>query len=86
MKIGFLIREKFYADVAFEVECRSHEILMAALHEIGEDVTSEELEMALSHMFGHERVDYSGTPASEKLYPAEECKFRGWITQQEEKI
>lgn len=44
MKVKLIMREKLYADVEFEVVCKSEEVLESVLNKIGEGVSADEME------------------------------------------
>ena len=79
MKIKFCMREKFYADVEFEVECDSQEQVEAALDEIGEDLMADDIEVRLCNIFGCENVQSEGVNSIDNIYPADECEFWDWL-------
>ena len=78
MKIKFIMREKLYADVEFEVECESQEDLEDALDEIGEDLSADDIDMRLREIFGSENVKSEGINGIDNIYPADECEFWDW--------
>lgn len=79
MKVKFQVREKLYADVDFEIECESIEQVEAALDQIGDSVSSGDLECALGNIFGGENVYADGVDSTENIYPADECEFQDWL-------
>lgn len=78
MKIKFSMREKLYADVEFEVECESQEVLEEALDEIGENLSADDIESRLRSIFGSENVKSDGVNGIDNIYPADECEFWDW--------
>ena len=75
MKIKFSMREKLYADVEFEVECESQEVLEEALDKIGENLSADDIEGRLCSIFGIENVKSEGVNGIDNIYPADECEF-----------
>ena len=78
MKIKFIMREKLYADVEFEVECESQEDLEDTLDEIGEDLSADDIDMRLREIFGSENVKSEGINEIDNIYQADECEFWDW--------
>lgn len=78
MKIKFIMREKLYANVEFEVECESQEDLEDTLDEIGEDLSADDIDMRLREIFGSENVKSEGINGIDNIYPADECEFCDW--------
>ena len=78
MKIKFIMREKLYANVEFEVECESQEDLEDTLDEIGEDLSADGIDMRLREIFGSENVKSEGINGIDNIYPADECEFWDW--------
>lgn len=79
MKVKFRVREKLYAEIFFEVECESKEQVEAALDQIGECTSSDNLESDLIDIFGFENVRADGTNSTDNIYPADECEFEDWL-------
>lgn len=79
MKVKFKVREKLYADITFEIECKSQEQVNEALDQIGDCMSSDDMEGALSNIFGHENVQATGVNSTDNIYPADECEFWDWI-------
>lgn len=78
MKIKFSMREKLYAAVKFEVECENKEQLEEALDEIGEDLSADDMELRLMHIFGSENVKSEGVNSVDNIQSADECEFWDW--------
>ena len=78
MKIKFIMREKLYANVEFEVECESQEDLEDTLDEIGENLSADDIDMRLREIFGSENVKSEGINGIDNIYPADECEFWDW--------
>lgn len=79
MKVKFQVREKLYADVDFEIECEGVGQVEAALDQIGDSVSSGDLECALGNIFGDENVYADGANSTDNIYPADECEFWDWL-------
>lgn len=78
MKIKFSMREKLYADIEFEVECESQEVLEDALNKIGEGLRADGIDEHLREIFGSENVKSEGINEIDNVYSADECEFWDW--------
>lgn len=78
MKVKFTIHEMLYATEKFEINCNSQEEVDAALDEIGEYVSGEELLVALQDKFGRDNVSAEGVNGFDNIVPLDEYDFQGW--------
>ena len=85
MKVKFVIQEKLYADVEFEIECDSADQVEDALDEIGEDCSADNIALELENIFGYKNVRTEGLNDTDNIYPADECEFMDWIDDEEMK-
>lgn len=85
MKIKFSMREKLYANIAFEIESDEFSTLgefrkdlEAVLDEIGEDVDSDDMLSSLQSVYGYKNVEAEGLGDFHNIYPVDECEFWNW--------
>lgn len=83
MKVKFIMQEKLYADVEFEIECENPEQVEDALDEIGECRSADDIASELGNIFGCENVKTNGLNSTDNIYPADECEFWDWIEDDE---
>lgn len=79
MKIGFSVKEKMYANIAFEIECEDHTDIENALDQIGDTVGAEDLYLQLCERYGERNVKCYGLNDTDNICPADEWEFDEWL-------
>lgn len=84
MKVGFSVRERLYASVAFEVNCDSRENVEELLEQIGENMPADDLYLRLCEIYGHENVRCHGLNDTDSIISADEWEFDEWLEPEED--